>query len=303
MTGQEIKGSALFSIKSKRRLAQTLEWIGPPSALVAFSQRRDNYSPFWDKTNPAKPRLVEAPRSGLKKLQKRLEGLLKRLAFPQYLHSALPGRSYLTNSQTHCDAYGCTITLDVSNFYQSISLDRIVRMFIVTFRCERDVAEVIAHLLCCNGHLATGSPASPLVSFLACREIFDKIEQRANSVGGKFTLYIDDIALTGLTVGHSDIKWIERLLSKNNLIIKKSKTRLFPAKSAKVVTGRAFRDGVSRAPNKQHLKAKEIIEQHRASPESSELIAKMQGRFRHIAQLDIARKQSYLAAARLLQQK
>lgn len=298
----EIGSSALYGITSKRRLAEVLDWKGAPSSIRPFSRRSSNYKVYLDKSNPDKPRLVEAPRDAIKRLQKRIETLLKRLVLPDYLHSATPGRSYLTNSNAHCETAGCTVTLDVSEFFASVTVDRIERLFITSFGCSRDIAEILARLLCCNGHLATGSPASPLVSFLAYRDVFDRIDARAAALDGKFTLYIDDIALTGATVGHGDISWITRLLERVALKVKRSKTRLFSADAAKVVTGRAFRHGFSRAPNRQHRKMRAALDALRAAPGDASLRSSAQGRLRHLALLDVRRASTYRAAAKALAQ-
>lgn len=296
----DVGSSALYGITSKRRLAQVLGWAGSPSSILPFARRSSNYNVYLDESNPEKPRLVEAPRDAIKRLQKRIEGLLKRLKLPVYLHSALPGRSYLTNSIEHCGTTGCTVTLDVSEFFPSITVGRIERLFIVTFGCSRDIAEILSRLLCCNGHLATGSPASPIISFLAYREIFDRIDARATALNGKFTLYIDDIAMTGATVGHGDIKWITRLLARVALKVKRSKTRIFRASSAKMVTGRAFRNGISRAPNRQHRKLRAALDALRAAPNDASLRSSVQGRLRHLSLLDAYRAPTYRAAAKAL---
>ncbi len=296
----DIGTSPLYGIKSKRRLAEILFWAGPPSALAKFSQEPGNYSRYTDRRKPEKPRLIEAPQQRLKGFQKRIEELLKRIQMPDYLHSGTPGRSYLTCSAAHRDSIGCTITMDISDFYPSVSNDRVVRMFIVLFKCARDVAEILAQLLCCDGHLATGSPASPLVSFLANKEIFDRIANHALRRGGVFTLYIDDIALTGSGIGTTEIKWITKLLDRADFKIKRTKTRLFLAKRPCLITGRVLQNGQSRAPNRQHQKMKAAIDLMHAFPKDKSIKASAIGRVHHVALLDDARRLDMRAAAKLL---
>jgi len=293
----DVSSSPLYSIGSKRRLAEVIGWTGPPSQLGAFSRQGANYNRYYDRKKPEKPRLVEAPKPALKKFQKRIEELLKRVQMPDYLHSAVPGRSYLSNSDTHRRTSGCTVTLDVSEFFQSVTHARVTRLFIVDFRCSRDVAEILASLLCCDGHLATGSPASPIVSFLAFKDIFDTIRDRAIARGSVFTLYIDDIAVTGNGVGHTDIKWIKKILSSSQLRVNDRKTRLFPSTSAKVVTGRAFRNGESRAPNTQHRKLREAMKLLKLTPGDKSLTGSVVGRLRHLALLDTANASALRSAA------
>lgn len=290
--------SPLHGIRSKRKLAEILHWVGPPSGLAGFSRQSSNYRCYIDSHKPGKDRRIEAPQPRLKGFQKRIEGLLKRIEVPKYLHSGIPGRSYLTCSASHSDAEGCTITMDISDFYNSVTEGRVARMFIVDFGCARDVAELLARLLCCDGHLATGSPASPLLSFLANRDMFDRIAARSAGAGGVFTLYVDDIALTGAGIGVSDIKWITRVLTKAGYRVKNEKTKLFRASRAKLVTGRVLSNGTSRAPNSQHLKMKSAVTASRLAPNDDSLRASAVGRMRHVALLDDERRQDIRTKAK-----
>lgn len=295
-----ISSSPLHGIKSKRKLAEVLRWVGPPSALAGFARQPNNYRCYIDRQKPGKQRLIEAPQPRLKSFQKRLEDLLKRIQMPGYLHSGVPGRSYLSCSASHREAEGCTVTMDISDFYGSVSEGRVTRMFIVDFQCERDVAEILAKLLCCNGHLATGSPASPLLSFLANRDMFDRIAVRAARGRGVFSLYVDDIALTGVGIGTSDIRWVTRLLKGAGYVVKREKTRIFRATRAKLITGRVLHEGQSRAPSRQHQKMKLALEASRAAPKDQSLKASAVGRLHHVALLDDARRTSMRAKAKEL---
>ncbi|MBB6241252.1 reverse transcriptase family protein [Rhodanobacter sp. MP1X3] len=292
--------SPLYGIQSKRRLAEVLFWAGPTSALASFARDPDNYARYIDRRRSEKPRLIEAPQARLKGFQKRVEDLLKRTVMPDYLHSGIPGRSYLTCSAAHRDAAGCTVTMDISDFYLSISQDRVTRMFIVLFACTRDVAEVLAQLLCCDGHLATGSPASPLLSFLANKETFDQIAAHAGRRSGAFTLYIDDVALTGKGIGTAEVKWITRLLKRSDFTVKRSKTKIFRASRARLITGRVLYGGQSRAPSRQHQKMKAAIEASNALPKDKALKASAIGRVRHVALLDDVRRDGMRATAKRL---
>jgi RNA-directed DNA polymerase len=295
-----ISASPLYGIKSKRRLAEVLHWAGPPSGLVSFAQQPGNYRCYIDRHKPGKQRLIEAPQPRLKSFQKRVEELLKRIQVPKYLHSGIPGRSYLTCSSAHSESDGCTVTMDISDFYGSITRDRVARMFIVDFNCARDIAELLASLVCCNGHLATGCPASPLLSFFANKEMFDRIDARTAAGGSVLTLYIDDIALTGAGIGTSEVKWITRLLRSIGYEVKRTKTKIFRAGRAKLITGRVLHQGESRAPNSQHLKMKLALDVSRAAPNDLLLKASAVGRVRHVALLDDARRIPMRAKAKEL---
>lgn len=278
--------SPLYGLRNHARLAEVLFWVGSGEQLKRFSRRSENYIRYTDKTKPDKPRLIEAPEARLKGFQTRILELVRRIVLPDYLHSARPGRSYLSNSDVHIKVVGCTLTMDIDSFYQSVSLYRVADFFATILNCSGDIALTLARLLCCDGHLATGSPASPLVSFWACHEVFDSIDRRVRARGGEFTLYIDDMALTGKGIGDTDAEVVKRLLHGAGLRVKASKTKVFRADRPKLITGRAGRNGVSRAPNKQHKKMREAQALLDANPNDATLRASVAGRKRHLALLD-----------------
>lgn len=289
--------SPLYGLPSHKRLANILGWAGTTGQLRRFSRRPENYSRYFDKSKPGKNRLIEVPAKRTKEFQTRILDLLRRIQLPEYLHSARSNRSYLSNSAAHCEAHGCTVTMDIESFYQAVTLQRVSRFFELEMRCSSDVAETLANLQCCDGHLATGSPVSPLLSFWANHDIFDEIDRRVRVRGGTFTLYIDDIGITGKGIGHTDIQWIRRVLRRAGLTLKESKSRVFRAKSAKLVTGRAFRNGISRAPNKQHRKMRDAQALLESNPNDSNIRESLTGLKQHLALLDDAKRDHHRAEA------
>lgn len=294
-----ISSSHLHGIRSHSRLAEILRWGGTAGQLRTYARREENYNRYIEKGKPGKKdRLIEAPETRLKEFQKRLLDLLNRIELPEYLHSARPGYSYLSNSAAHCNATGCTLTMDIDSFYQSVKVQHVARFFEKALGCSGDVAETMAQLCCCDGHLATGSPLSPLLSFWAFKEVFDAINHRVKSRGGVFTLYIDDIGITGKGFGHTDIIWTTRLLRKSGLIIKESKTRVFRADAPKLITGRACRNNVSRAPNKQHRKMRDAQLKLESNPNDPSLRASVAGLKRHLGLLDDKNREQHRSEAR-----
>ncbi|AXI83231.1 RNA-directed DNA polymerase [Xylella taiwanensis] len=292
-----IASSHLYGIRRHTKLAEILWWAGTAGQLQTFTRQPDNYTRYIDTSKPGKDRLIEAPARRLKGFQRRLLDLLIRIELPDYLHSARPGYSYLSNSAAHCKADGSTVTMDIDSFYQSVTLHRVAQFFEQKLNCAPDVSETLAHLLCCDGHLATGSPASPLLSFWAYHNLFDSINDRVRSRGGVFTLYIDDMAITGNGFGHTDARWVGRLIRRSGLRLKDSKTRVFRADAAKLITGRACRNGVSRAPNKQHRKMREAQAQLEQNPHDLTLRASVAGLKRHLALLDDVKRDQHRADA------
>lgn len=282
--------SPLYRLPTIKALARALQWRGPPSALRALCRRRDNYDEYDQVAKSSgKVRRIEAPKPAIKLLQRRVDQLLKRIEAPDHLQSGIPGRSYLRNSARHMEKFGATVTVDITNFYPSVSHQRVYRLFRNVFQCEADVAWDLAGLLCCNGHLATGSPASAIASFHACRDMFEKIAARADRLGATFTLYIDDIAITGRAIGSGELAALESALARYGFQVKAAKSRIYRARQCKVITGRAIKRGVSRAPNAKHYKLRMAIAAARREPHNPGLLRTVAGLADHLALLDPSR--------------
>lgn len=297
----ELQKSALYRLPTARALAYVLEWEGTPSALRALSRRKDLFDQYEKKNQKTgKVRNIQAPVPLVKPLQKRLNKLLKQIKVPDYLQSGVPGRSHLSNSKHHLDALGATVTVDITSFYETISRRRVFRLFRNVFECEPDVADMLADLVCCNGHLATGSPASVLLSFFCCRDLFDLMDARAKATGATFTLYVDDVAITGNTLGHGDVAFLESVLSRFGFSSKREKARIFRKGDAKTVTGRVFRNGVSRAPNKKHKELHDNLQASKTGRPSTRRTRSIVGQLEHIGLLDEKRAQKLKEHAKKL---
>jgi hypothetical protein len=145
---------------------------------------------------------VEAPQGELKRIHIRLFKLLSRIKTPEYLHSGIKGRSYLTNATAHVGAGGL-VKFDISSFYPSTTHRQVFIGCVREFKCSGDVGQLIADLCTYDGHLPTGSAVSMLLAFYAHKQIFDQAYERARAQGRVFTVYVDDVALSGEDVDSS----------------------------------------------------------------------------------------------------
>ena len=102
-------------------------------------------------------------------------------------------------------------------------------------RCRGDVAMLLAKALTVDGHLPTGSPASPILSYYAHKGMFDGIADLAARRGLKFTVYVDDMCLSGEGATRATLYEVRGLIAKAKL--KSHKCRFFPAGKPRVVTG------------------------------------------------------------------
>ncbi len=71
------------------------------------------------------------------------------------------------------------------------------RYFLDELRCSSDIAHRLTQLVSYGARLPTGSPASPIMSFLAYRPMFEELHELALSMDLTMTVYVDDVVVSG----------------------------------------------------------------------------------------------------------
>ena len=62
-----------------------------------------------------------------------------------------------------------------------------------------NVATVLAHLSCFQGHLPQGAPTSPIISNMICAKMDDQLQRLAQSCRSRYSRYADDITFSTTT--------------------------------------------------------------------------------------------------------
>lgn len=178
------------------------------------------------------------PKPFLKLVHKKLANLLSRIETPNYLHSGVKRKSYVTNGRYHAKPSSYALTLDLSKFYQSSSKEFIFKAFKYNFNMSDDVAWLVTDIVIYNGFLPTGSPVSQLIAFFTYQRTFDKINGMAEKRHINFSLYVDDMAFSSNKAIPNNM---EDLVTKEfenvGLKIKHEKTRKYTKKQIKTITG------------------------------------------------------------------
>lgn len=195
----DLKSSPLYKMANPRRLAKLLGIT--EEALEAIANSKTNYKE-WDEIQNNKTRHIESPRPKLKVIQKKLGTLLTRIEPPPYLFCPAKGRTYFDNAQLHVG--GAVIRkLDIKSFFQSASASAVIRFYSRTMMCAPHIAELLTKLTVFNGHLPTGSPLSPIMSYFAYRDMWDAIEQKVIANECKMSVWMDDLVVSGASVPES----------------------------------------------------------------------------------------------------
>jgi len=245
-----LKASALFRLTSPRRLAEKL--LIPRSTLERLVNFGDgNYLVRPDRKSG---RIIEEPKPQLKLVHQRFARLLAQIQTPDYLHSGVKGRSYITNANSHTAEQPC-IKLDIKKFFPSSSSHHVQRFFEDVLEYPPDVASRARRLLSYGGHLPTGGNASTILSFWAYKPMFDEIAELALELGCEFTLYVDDMSITGVFANRKCQQAARKIVAKYGLRAHKAKA--FSAGQPRVHTGIAK---TRRGREVPHRRAKGIAE-------------------------------------------
>lgn len=279
-----LEQSSLFRIKSKRKLASILQVT--PKDLIDSCDHSQSYERFRISPKGKKPRAVQKPKGTLLFIHKRICRLLSRVHTPEYLHSAVKKRSYITNAREH-QGNSSTIKIDIKNFFNNVKRSAVYRFFSHTMQCPPDVADLLSKILTCDGHLATGSCASPILSFFVYKDLFDSINSTCLEKGCKMTCYVDDISITGSSANENLLYEIRCMIHQKGL--KTHKRKYYSPGRPKIITGVLVQSFSLKLPNARHLlihQAKANYGAAKTNRERYEAIKILVGRLFEGAQLE-----------------
>lgn len=282
---------ALFGIRGIGQLLHVLRWEGSRQELEDLPTAHGSYK-VW-RTDQGRAiqavNLKETSGSKLRQVQARIAVLLRRVVPPEYRHSGVRGRSFITNAQQHLQD-DPSIKLDIRSFYPSTTFQHVRRFFVETMRCSGDVAFLLTKLCCYQRrHLPTGGVHSEVVAFYCHKRSFDLLWERVNARGGKMSVYVDDIMLTMPGASLTDLEWARHLFARQRVKIHPGKSKVLTKRSAKVITGVEIRRGKAGAPKEQHRLIKQRFDEIRAATSADELATAAKsliGHLDHVAQID-----------------
>ena len=88
--------------------------------------------------------------------------------------------------------------IDLKDFFPSFNFGRVRGYFIKSknFRLHQKVATVVAQIACFKNELPQGSPCSPVISNLICRNLDLRILKLAKNINCQYTRYVDDLTFS-----------------------------------------------------------------------------------------------------------
>lgn len=249
----EVSCSPLYGLSNKRKLAELLGVDVSMLSRAKCSKLGSQYRIFTDEKTR---RFITEPVGDLLLIHKRLLKLFCRIAPPDYIHSAIKKRSYKTNAEQHIGGEN-VLKIDIKKFFPSVKFHYIHNFFLSNLKCSPDIATLLARLCTVKTadygvHLPTGSCISPILSFLANRGLFDAIKTLCDKQQCVFTLYVDDMTISGKNASRALLSDIAGEIHKRGYRYHKIET--FHGTPA-TITGLVVFNGKLNLP---HVRAKKI---------------------------------------------
>lgn len=166
-------------------------------SLLASTQ----YSTYDRPKRSGGVRTIAAPQDRLKSVQRLiLDQFLTKVALPGYVHGCVKGRSMVTNASGHVNK-PLVLNIDLTDFFGSISFERVIRLYKEVFDCDDSAAETLTRLTTYGNFLPQGAPTSPMLANFAALELdYDLIaicEKNAREYQFHYSRYVDDITISG----------------------------------------------------------------------------------------------------------
>ncbi len=254
-----------------------LEWLADLRGLERVSGPRiQSYTYRWLAKRTGGARLLEAPKSRLKAVQRRiLHEILDRVPTHDAAHGFVKGRGIATHAATHAGR-AVVVRMDLADFFLSIPRPRVSAMF-RTYGYAAETARTLAGL-CTNcaparggpapatwpspnatptvldiaalhrarqryatPHLPQGAPTSPALANLAAFGLDVRLAAAAGSVGAVYTRYADDLVFSGDEAFEARARRfvgvVKTIASDEGFEVNPRKTRVMPTSVQQSITG------------------------------------------------------------------
>lgn len=206
-----------------------------------------------------KLRDLKYPVADLREVHERLKFHLNKIKQPSYLFSPRKKRGQRDNAALHLDQ-DQYLTLDLKQFYPSTSVAMVRRWFRDELGMYPDVAGLLTHLCTIDNQVSFGSPLTPVLCTLIHRAMFDKIADLCERSGLRYSLWVDDLTISGKFVHGDVVREIRQIISGAGL--RSHQIRFRTGNRPVYITGVGIVGSELVAPNTLNLRIKELWEKY-----------------------------------------
>ena len=269
MTKQQIveKVRKMETKKDLLRLLNTIKKEDLGENYHPFTMRLLNYycNPNRDPKKRYKHFTIPKKSGGVRDIHAPVKGLKSMLTYLNVVFQAMyepteaamgfvPGRSIADNASVHVGKY-YVFNTDLKDFFPSIQQPRVWAVLqLKPFSLNKELASVIAGLCCMqdangDGVLPQGSPCSPILTNIICRQLDRRLTGLAKRFNLKYTRYADDITFSSdYNVFQDDSEFMtefKRIIADQHFIFNDKKTRLQRSNERQEVTGLVVNEKVN----------------------------------------------------------
>ncbi|OAT41093.1 reverse transcriptase [Hafnia paralvei ATCC 29927] len=239
-----------YKLTSKKRLEKILF---TSIAELELLSNDINYVLFYEKSDVNKKRLIEKPNEKLDIIHTRIASLISRIVQPQYMHSGLKDKSYISNARAHLGT-NPTLTTDIKSFFPSTTRQKVFNFFYKKLRCSSDIADLLSRLCTINNHIPTGSRISMPLAYWANIDMFNNLYAISCANDIEMTVYVDDVTFSGKKVNRQFLSRVKKIITSESHIMHPTKTILYDGMEIKKITGVIIANNKLKVPNSLHNK-------------------------------------------------
>jgi len=194
------------------------------------------YSTFSIPKSNGNFREINAPIPKLMWMQRWiLDNILYKIPVSESNTAFTPGASIIKNATRHVGAK-VVVKMDIESFFPSISFERVLGIYL-EIGYMYSVALMLAKLSCYKGVLPQGTPTSPMLANLVCRNLDLRLENLAKKMRFQYTRYADDLAFSGGTIVDGLLKSVDKIVQNEGFSLSKKKTKVMRRNTSQRVTG------------------------------------------------------------------
>jgi hypothetical protein len=214
----------------------------------------------WIRKRTGGQRLIEAPKSKLKHIQRRIvDEILNRVPPHPVAHGSVVGRSICSNAAPHA-GQRVVVKLDLENFYPSVSFNRVTAIF-RSLGYSREAAIWLGRLTTTvlpaslvresssnadlrsyrGRRLPQGAPTSAALANLSAFALDLRLAGLARSFGVQYTRYSDDLTFSGderfLRSLAVFLPLVSQIVRSERFVINRKKRKVIRNSQRQTVTG------------------------------------------------------------------
>jgi len=308
-----------FTLKTRSDVANLLEVRDATLIFLLYRNKENNYKEFQLPKKSGGFRIIRAPVSTIKILQRKLSYILYLVYNPKLsAHGFVQNKSIRTNADRHIKT-PLILNIDLESFFDSITINRIIGLFMSKpYQLPKEAAVVLAQI-CCSpyGYLPQGAPTSPIVSNMICSRLDGALARLARLRKCEYTRYADDITFSSrIKKFASDIAQIDyidgkiiitlgdvllKIIENNGFRINQKKTKYRNSGTRQEVTGLVVNEKVN-VKRKLMRQVRAMlynyrIKQNDTDTEKSILLRKIEGKLNFIRSVRGSKDRAYLILA------